>query len=147
MESSDDEAAKARKEAEKDAKRSAKGFTDTELAVPINIELIETETTIFFAVPGITGVHETPEYTEIDAENKKYDTLLLNKKGSDSYDNRGAQTMNCTMKSREINCTDLHTFVDHPVMVMATNYDIADASKLHAVSAAEKMTADFYNGI
>jgi len=115
MGSSDDEGTKAKKAA--DTKKSAKGFSETELNAVVDIEFTETETMIFFAVPGTTGVHETPEYTEIDAENKKYDTLLVNKKGSDSYECRGAQTMNQTMKAREVNCTDLHTFVEHPVWV------------------------------
>ena len=89
MESSDDEAAKAKKEAEK-GKKGPKGFSDRELNVEVNIELIETETFIMFTMPGITGVHETPEYTEIHEENTKYETLLVNKKGSDSYEARGA---------------------------------------------------------
>lgn len=55
--------------------------------------------------------------------------------------------MNQTMKSREVNCTDLHTFVEHPVWVQANQYDIADASKQEAVSAAQKMTHDFYSSI
>jgi len=72
---------------------------------------------------------ETEEFTIIDEANKKYEELLATKKGSDSYEGRGAQTTNYTMKSREINCTDLHTFVEHPVFVQASNYDIDDASK------------------
>ena len=147
MESSDDEAAKARKEAEKDGKKGAKGLSEKELNVEINVELLETETMIFFTMPGITGVHETEAYTEIAAENTKYETLLVNKKGSDSYEARGAQTMNQTMKSREVNCTDLHTFVEHPVWVQVTNYDIDDAGKLESVSAAQRMTQDFYSSI
>jgi hypothetical protein len=115
MGSSDDEGTKAKKAA--DIKKTGKGFTEKELETTVDIELIETETMVFFTMPGITGVHETPEYTEISAENTKYETLLVNKKGSDSYECRGAQTMNQTMKSREVNCTDLHTFVEHPVWV------------------------------
>ena len=146
MESSDDEAAKAKKEAEK-GKKGSKGFSEKELNVEVNIELVETDTMIFFAVPGITGVHETPEYTEIHEENTKYETLLVNKKGSDSYEARGAQTMNSTMKAREVNCTDIHTFVEHPVWVQANPYDIMDASKLESISAAQRMTKEFYNSI
>jgi hypothetical protein len=62
-------------------------------------------------------VHETEEYNVIAEENKKYEELLINKKGSDSYEGRGAQTMNYTLKNREINCTDLHTFIEHPVFI------------------------------
>ena len=127
MGSSDDEAAKEKKAAE--TKKSGKGFSEKELNVEVDIELVESETMIFFSMPAITGVHETDEYTEISAENTKYETLLVNKKGSDSYECRGAQTMNQTMKAREVNCSDLHTFVEHPVWVQANQYDIADASK------------------
>lgn len=90
---------------------------------------------------------ETEEYTVIDEENKKYDALLANKKGSDSYEGRGTQTMNFTLKSREINCTDLHTFIEHPVFVQASNYDIDDASKQENISDAQKMTNGFYDSI
>ncbi len=38
----------------------------------------------------------------IAAENKKYEELKANKVGSDSYMQRGAQTMNLTLKSKEI---------------------------------------------
>ena len=98
-------------------KKVGKGFSEKELNAEIDIELCETETMIFFGFEGITGVHETDAYTEISAENTKYETLLINKKGSDSYECRGAQTMNQTMKHREVNCSDLHTFVEHPVWV------------------------------
>jgi len=40
------------------------------------------------------------------------------------------------LKSREINCTDLHTFIEHPVFVQASNYDIDDASKQENISDA-----------
>jgi len=55
--------------------------------------------------------------------------------------------MNQTMKAREVNCTDIHTFVEHPVWVQANPYDIMDASKMESVSAAQKMTTEFYNSI
>lgn len=147
MESSDDDAAKAKKAADKASKKTAKGLTTKELDMNVDVELSETSTTILFSIPGITGVHETEEYNLITEENAKYETLLVNKKGSDSYEGRGAQTMNHAMKSREINCTDLHTFVEHPVWVQATNYDIDDSAKQEAVSAAQKMTTEFYNSI
>jgi len=40
------------------------------------------------------------------------------------------------MKSRQIECTDLHNFIDHPVPVQASNWDIDDARQLASVSAA-----------
>lgn len=60
MGSSDDEGTKAKKAAE--TKKTGKGFTDAELETVVDIELVETETTVWFTMPAITGVHETPEY-------------------------------------------------------------------------------------
>jgi len=113
----------------------------------MDIELFESETRTLFMVPGITGVMETEEFNIIAEENTKYESLLDNKKGSDSYEGRGTQTMNYTLKSREINCTDLHTFIEHPVFVQASNYDIDDASKQENISEAERMTNGFYDSI
>ncbi len=62
MESSDDEAAKAKKEAERKESKAGKGLTQKELMMTVDIELAETETITLFAIPGITGVHETEEY-------------------------------------------------------------------------------------
>ena len=72
------------------AKKEKKGFSDKQLAEPIDINLMETETQTLLFIPGITGVHETDEYTVIAEENKKYDALLASKKGSDDYEFRGS---------------------------------------------------------
>jgi hypothetical protein len=98
-------------------------------------------------IPGITGVHETDEFTEITEENKKYEALLASKKGSDDYELRGSQTQNHTMKHREIYCTDLHTFVEHPVPIRASPWSIDDAAKEEKKTELEKMNEGFYNGI
>lgn len=145
-ETSEDARERAEAEAAK-AKKKDRGLTEKEMAAHIDIELYESETITLFMVPGITGVMETEEFNIIDEENKKYETLLDNKKGSDSYEGRGTQTMNYTLKSREINCTDLHTFIEHPVFVQASNYDIDDASKQENVGEAQKMTNGFYESI
>jgi hypothetical protein len=115
-ETSEDARERAEAEAAK-AKKKDKGLTEKEMNAMIDIELFESETQTLFMVPGITGVMETEEFNIIDEENKKYEALIANKKGSDSYEGRGSQTMNYTLKSREINCTDLHTFIEHPVFV------------------------------
>jgi len=98
-------------------------------------------------IPGITGVHETDEYTVILNENEKYDKLLAGKKGSDDYELRGSQTQNHTIKSREIHCTELHTFVEHPVPIKASPWSIDDAAKEEKKTELEKMNEGFYSGI
>jgi hypothetical protein len=145
-ETSEDARERAEAEAAK-AKKKDKGLTEKELNSMVDIELFESETQTLFMVAGITGVMETEEFNIIDEENKKYEALIANKKGSDSYEGRGTQTMNYTLKSREINCTDLHTFIEHPVFVQASNYDIDDASKQENIGEAQKMTNGFYESI
>jgi hypothetical protein len=71
-------------------------------------------------IPGITGVAETEEYVVIAEEVKNYDQLLVNKKGSDAYEARGSQTVNPTMKTKEVNCNDLHQFVEFPKIVQSS---------------------------
>ena len=39
---------------------------------------------------------------KIDAQNKRYETFLENKKGSDNYTERGSQTINLNQKTREV---------------------------------------------
>lgn len=51
------------------------------------------------------------------------------------------------MKHREIYCTDLHTFVEHPVPIRASPWSIDDAAKEEKKTEFEKMNEGFYNGI
>jgi hypothetical protein len=55
--------------------------------------------------------------------------------------------MNPAMKSREINCSDLHTFVEFGKIVQSSKYDIFDASLTENLSVSQKMTTDFYKGV
>jgi hypothetical protein len=55
--------------------------------------------------------------------------------------------MNPAMKSREINCSDLHTFVEYGKIVQSSQYDIYDSQKTEIQSVPQKMTADFYKGV
>jgi len=89
METSEDSTAKKEKE-EKKGSKPPKGLTEADLMVPTDIELLETDTTICFFIPSVIGVHETEEYNVISEENVKYELLLANKKGSDSYEPRGS---------------------------------------------------------
>ena len=45
-------------------------------------------------IPGILVAHESEENNIVTKENKKYEELKQNKVGSDSYTERGAQTLN-----------------------------------------------------
>lgn len=68
----------------------------------IDIELAETETFELFYIPGVAVATDTEEHVQVTNENKKYEELKQNKIGSDSYTERGAQTLNLTQKSKEI---------------------------------------------
>jgi hypothetical protein len=120
MGDSEDEEARRKEEEKKNTKAKKGELTEAELNVHIDIELVETETETIIAIPGITGVAETEEYAVIAEELKKYDTLLANKKGSDAYENRGSQTINPTMKTKNIDCNDLHQFVEFPKIVQSS---------------------------
>ena len=73
------------------------------LAEEIDIELQETETTFFLHIPSKKWPNDhIEEYNAIVDANKVYDNLLASKIGSDNYNQRGTQTANLTMKTREI---------------------------------------------
>lgn len=95
LETSEDEEAK-RKEAEKAAKKNKKGLTERELDAFVDIELGETETFELLFIPGVVVAHDTEEHGIVTNENKKYEELKANKIGSDSYTERGSQTLNLT---------------------------------------------------
>ena len=86
---SEDEEAKKR-EAEKAAKKAKKGLSEKELEADVDIELKETETTFFLHIPSIKLPHDDPEFADVDAANKAYETLLASKIGSDNYNCRGS---------------------------------------------------------
>ena len=98
LETSEDEEAK-RKEQEKLDKKAKKGLTERELEATIDIELGETETFTLLFIPSSQIQNDTDEYALVAAESKKYDELKANKVGSDSYMQRGSQTLNLTLKS------------------------------------------------
>jgi WD40 repeat protein len=69
----------------------------------VDIELSETHTFELLYIPGIIVATETEEHNIVTNENKKYEELKENKKGSDLYTERGTQTLNLTQKTRELN--------------------------------------------
>jgi hypothetical protein len=125
METSEDEEAK-RKEQEKLEKKSKKGLTERELDLIVDIELGETNTFDLLFIPSCQVQKDSEEFTAIAAENKKYDELKANKIGSDSYMQRGSQTLNLTLKSKEI---PKPKFEQESKDLQATFWDISDASK------------------
>ena len=53
-------------------------------------------------IAGVLVAHDTEEHSQVTSDNKKYEELKANKLGSDSYTERGSQTLNLTQKAKEI---------------------------------------------
>ena len=102
LETSEDDEAK-KKEAEKLAKKSKKGLSEKEIEAQIDIEIVESETMDLFFIPSSLVPNDTAEYGVLTNENKKYEELKANKIGSDSYTERGSQTLNLNQKAKEVN--------------------------------------------
>ena len=134
LETSEDEEAK-KKEQEKLDKKAKKGLTEKELDAVVDIELAETETMTFLMIPSSWVQNDGEEFTHLSAENKKYDDLRQNKIGSDSYTQRGSQTLNLTMKTKEIQKPKFEQESKDP---QASKWDITDALKTQKVSDARK---------
>ena len=107
-ETSEDEEAK-KKEAEKAAKAAKRGLSDKEKDADVDIVIEETETVFMLNIPSqvfpaqSSGDDEaSEEQKQIDAQNKRYEIFLENKKGSDNYTDRGSQTINLPQKTREV---------------------------------------------
>lgn len=138
METSEDEEAK-KKEAEK--KKSKKGLTSEELKMDVNIELTETNTSTILFLPSIHVVDDQlDEYNRVIEMNKKYEELERNKVGSDTYHDRGSQTINLTQKTRDVNqrgftTADIHT--------QSSKWDISDSTQEKERTEAEKFKADY----
>ena len=101
METSEGEEEK-RKQMERESKKQKKGLTEKELDQLVDIELSETNTFTMMFIPGILVSHDSEEHNVVTLENKKYEELKANKLGSDSYTDRGSQTMNLAQKNREV---------------------------------------------
>ncbi len=101
----------------------------------VDIELVETETFEILFIPSSLVQNDTDEHTIVANENKKYEELKANKIGSDSYTERGSQTLNLTHKIKEVN---FKGFLQENKDLQATNWDIDDASKQQRISEAKK---------
>lgn len=77
-------------------------MSEKEIEAFVDIELCETETFELLFIPGVVVAHDTEDHSLVTNENKKYEELKTNKIGSDSYTERGSQTLNLTQKAKEI---------------------------------------------
>ena len=100
----------------------------------VDIHITETNTMTLLNIPGIKDIDENSE--SIKAA-KDYDELLKNKVGSDSYNDRPAQTFNLAQKAKLVNPERLLLMKD--VNVQANTYEIDDESKMKRVKTPERM--------
>lgn len=101
-------------------------ITVADLDKMVHLTLSETETIWLLDFPG-TCVAEDSEIAEgIKDKNQRYEELLKNRVGNDSYVERGMQTFNNGKKSKEIQSTNVEL---HEVGCMATNWDMYDTYK------------------
>ena len=102
LETSEDEEAK-RKEAEKAAKSKSNGLSEAELNADVAIVLSETKTETILFIPGVyVGGDKEEEFVAATNANLQYTKLQEKKISSDTYVDRGSQTLNLTQKTREI---------------------------------------------
>jgi hypothetical protein len=87
---------------------------------------------------------DSDEHAVITENNKTYNEFLKNKVGSDSYNERPAQTFNLTQKAKEISYKGYTT---RDAQVQATNWDIDDASKTEELSDAVKLKQEYDKSI
>ena len=138
-ETSEDEEAK--KKAEKEAKKAKKGLDEEDLAKEVDIELQETETCWLLHIPSKKVPAEpAEEYQNVKAANDVYDNLLKSKIGSDNYNQRGTQTANLTMKTREI---AQRGFTQENKDLQASFWDIYDSSKQTLVSEDQILESEY----
>jgi len=142
METSEDEDMK-KKEAQKAAK-SKKGLTEEELNTIIDVELKETNTITLMMIPGTAVNHDTEEHVQATADNKAYEQLKQNKIGSDSYNDRGTQTLNLTQKSKSDN---FQGFTKESKEITASNWDIVDASMQEKITESKMQEISYLKKI
>lgn len=87
---------------------------------------------------------DTEEHTRCTQDNKDYDILKQAKIGSDSYMNRGSQTLNLTQKVKSQNYKG---FIQETKEVTASRADIDDASKEEKITNAKKQENAYLKSI
>ena len=110
-------------------------------AKEVDIELQETETCWLLHIPSKKVPAEpAEEYQNVKAANDVYDNLLKSKIGSDNYNQRGTQTANLTMKTREI---AQRGFTQENKDLQASFWDIYDSSKQTLVSEDQILESEY----
>lgn len=98
-------------------------LTEKDLDKMVHITLTETDTIWMLDFPG-TCVGEDNEIAEsVKEKNQRYDELLKNRVGNDSYVERGMQTFNNGQKSKEIQSSKVEL---HEVGCVASTWDMYD---------------------
>lgn len=98
-------------------------LTEADLDKMVHLTLSETETIWMLDFPG-TCVAEDNEIAEsVKEKNQRYEELLKNRVGNDSYVERGMQTFNSGQKSKEIQSSNVEL---HEVGCVASNWDMYD---------------------
>ncbi|KAM7433227.1 WD repeat-containing protein 78 [Porites harrisoni] len=98
-------------------------LTEADLDKMVHLSLCETETIWLLDFPG-TCVAEDSEIADgIKEKNQRYDELLKNRVGNDSYVERGMQTFNNGQKNKEIQSIKVEL---HEVGCVATTWDMYD---------------------
>jgi len=82
---------------------------------------------------------ETPPSQIVD---KEYDELKKNKIGSDSYTERGAQTMNNSMKVKEP-AFSLYDQAPKDVAIDVSNWDIHDTAQQEVIKPEKRMQMQY----
>jgi hypothetical protein len=142
MDSTDDE---AKKKADAiAAKKAKKGLSQAELDEIIDVNLKETKTLTLMVIRGTVVNQETEEHAQATADNKAYEQLKQNKIGSDSYMQRGSQTLNLTQKSKALN---FQGFTQETKDVTASKADIDDASKEEKITNAKRQELAYLKSI
>lgn len=111
----------------------------------MDIYLEETETVTMLFIPGVTVVPDSDDNAKVNTQNKEYQEFLQNKIGSDSYNERPAQTFNLTQKAKEV-VPDRLSMIKN-AEVQASTYEIDDESNMERDSEAVKMKKDYEKSI
>ena len=138
------------KKFEQERREREKKMQDENNEKIIDIELSETDTLIMFSLPSYIITPDNPAHPIVSNSNKKYESLLQTKKGSDRYTPNYSQTFNLVSKSKEYHYSGFKT---EDMKIGSTVADIHDTLrskrlKPHEITAEEfrNMVKDILNG-
>ncbi|KAJ7383395.1 WD repeat-containing protein 78 [Desmophyllum pertusum] len=116
-------------------------LTEADLDKMVHLTLTETETIWMLDFPGTCVAEDNDIAESIKGQNQRYEELLKNRVGNDSYVERGMQTFNNGQKSKEIQSSKVEL---HEVGCMATTWDMYDTynSQENNQEAGEKDEGD-----